>query len=136
LALRYRGQSFELEIPAQGDVLTAFHQAHQARYGHSDEGRAVEIVSLRLRAIGVTEKPALAAANRCKAHQAKPARTAPVVLTGKLESLPVYERETLRPGAQLTAPSIVVEYGSTTLIPTGWQAAVDRWQNLVLTAPA
>jgi N-methylhydantoinase A len=133
LALRYRGQSFELEIADQGDTLAAFHQAHQTRYGHADPHRAVEIVSLRLRALGVTEKPELTAAKRVRAYQAKPARTAAVVLTGKPVSLPVYERESLRPGAQLTAPSIVVEYGSTTLIPPGWQASLDRWQNLVLT---
>ncbi len=132
LAMRYRGQSFELEIAATGDVLRAFHQAHQARYGHADAGKAVEIVSLRLRAIGVTEKPALAAAARIRKHQAKPARTAEVVLTGKPVRVPVYEREALVPGAQLAAPAIVVEYGSTTLLPGGWQAGVDRWQNLVL----
>ena len=133
LALRYRGQSFELEIAATSDVLRAFHQAHQARYGHADASKAVEIVSLRLRAIGLTEKPALQAAARLRKQQAKPARTAKVNLTGKQVSLPVYQRETLSPGAQLATPAIVVEYGSTTLIPSGWLAAVDRWQNLVLT---
>ncbi len=136
LALRYRGQSFELEITATGDVLRAFHQAHQARYGHADAGKAVEIVSLRLRAIGLTEKPVLAAAARIRKHQAKPARTAEVVLTGKPLRVPVYERESLTPGAQLAAPAIVVEYGSTTLIPSGWQAGVDRWQNLLLSTGA
>lgn len=134
LALRYRGQSFELEIAAQGDVLTAFHQAHHSRYGHADPQRAVEIVSLRLRAVGVVEKPALAVAKRFKKYHPKPARTAQVVLTNKPESLPVYEREALRPGAQLAVPSIVVEYGSTTLISPNWQAEVDRWGNLVLQA--
>ena len=35
----------------------AFHRAHQTRYGHADASKAVEIVSLRLRASGLTEKP-------------------------------------------------------------------------------
>lgn len=133
LALRYRGQSFELEIAATADVLRAFHQAHQARYGHADASKAIEIVSLRLRAIGLTEKPALRAAARLRTQPAKPARTAKVNLTGKFVRVPVYERDSLRPGAQLAAPAIVVEYGSTTMIPGGWQAAVDAWQNLLLT---
>lgn len=132
LAMRYRGQSFELEIAVTGDVLRAFHQAHQARYGHADSSKAVEIVSLRLRAIGLTEKPALTVAARVRKQSANPVRMAQVNLTGKPISLPVYQRESLRPGAQLATPSIVVEYGSTTLIPNGWQAGVDRWQNLVL----
>ncbi|MBI3424991.1 MAG: hydantoinase/oxoprolinase family protein [Acidobacteria bacterium] len=133
LALRYRGQSFELEIAAAGDVLRAFHQAHQARYGHADANKAIEIVSLRLRASGLTEKPALTAAKRLRKHSAKPARTAQVILTSKPVSVPVYQREALTPGAQLAAPASVVEYGSTTLIPNGWQATIDAWQNLLLT---
>lgn len=132
LALRYRGQSFELELAAQPDWLAAFHQAHRARYGHADPQRAVEIVSVRLRAVGVTEKPTLPAAARLRRHAAQPLRTALVHLTGKPLSVPVYEREKLRPGAQLAAPAIVIEYGSTTLIPAGWQAHVDAQQNLLL----
>jgi N-methylhydantoinase A/oxoprolinase/acetone carboxylase beta subunit len=81
----------------------------------------------------LTEKPALQAAARVRKQQAKPVRTAKVNLIGKPVSLPVYQRESLAPGAHLAAPSIVVEYGSTTLIPSGWRVCVDRWPNLVLT---
>jgi N-methylhydantoinase A len=124
LAMRYRGQSFELEIELNdhADALSDFHRAHRARYGHADESRAVEIVSLRLRAVGLTEKPMLKQAARAKAHQAKPQRTAPVYLSQRRTRVPVYEREALQPGARLVTPSIVVEYGSTTLIPAGWSA--------------
>jgi N-methylhydantoinase A len=133
LALRYLGQSFELEVAADDDYLAVFHRAHRERYGHADERRAVEIVSLRLRASGVTEKPALRQAAQIKKQRAKPAREAMVYLASQRARLPVYERAELQPGAQLVAPSIVVEYGSTTLIPADWRAAVDCWGNLVLT---
>jgi N-methylhydantoinase A len=134
LAMRYRGQSFELEIALndQADALSEFHRAHRARYGHADETRAVEIVSLRLRAVGLTEKPALKQAARARTYQAKPQRTVMVYLSPRRTRVPVYEREALQPGAQLAAPSIVIEYGSTTLIPAGWSAQVDRWHNLML----
>ncbi len=134
LAIRYRGQSFELEIALndQAAALNDFHRAHRARYGHADEARAVEIVSLRLRAVGLTEKPALKQAARAKAHQATPQRTTYIYLSQRRTRVPVYEREALQPGAQLATPSIVVEYGSTTLIPAGWSAQVERWHNLVL----
>src|SRR5262245_26022041 len=63
LAMRYRGQSFELDIVAgarlEEDVVARFHQAHRERYGHADQNRAVEVVSVRLRGVGRVEKPEL-----------------------------------------------------------------------------
>jgi N-methylhydantoinase A len=45
--LRYHGQSFELTVPLQPDLATAFHRAHEERYGHADPGREVELVAVR-----------------------------------------------------------------------------------------
>src|SRR5437016_3594660 len=57
LAARYQGQSFELHIKqTRGDIAAAFHRAHRARYGYAQEKNVVEIVSARLRSIGVVEK--------------------------------------------------------------------------------
>src|SRR5262249_3201773 len=50
LDVRYRGQSYELQIPLTAGYLAAFHAAHRARYGYADENRAVEVVNLRLTA--------------------------------------------------------------------------------------
>jgi N-methylhydantoinase A len=136
LAMRYRGQSFELEIEAGGDSISRFHQAHLDRYGHADQNRAVEIVSVRLRGAGIAEKPALKRAARFARHKAKPQRMAMVWLGERRKQVPVYERAELRPGATIAAPAIIVEYGSTTLVPAGWKAAVDGWQNLVLDSVA
>jgi N-methylhydantoinase A len=132
LAMRYRGQSFELEIAAGDDAIACFHHSHRERYGHSDPNRAIEIVSVRLRATGVTDKPAIKRSSRFSRYKAKPRRIAPVWLGEKRKQVPVYDREELRPGAAISSPAIVVEYGSTTLVPAGWKASVDEWQNLVL----
>jgi N-methylhydantoinase A len=45
--LRYRGQSFELTVPLQRDLATAFHRAHEERYGNADEEREIELVAVR-----------------------------------------------------------------------------------------
>ena len=45
--LRYRGQSFELSVPLQPDLATAFHRAHAERYGYADESREIELVAVR-----------------------------------------------------------------------------------------
>jgi N-methylhydantoinase A len=134
LAMRYRGQSFELEVAWGNDVLGEFHRAHQERYGHADPGHAVEIVSLRMRGVGVTEKPPLKRARRLLRSDARPHSFAPMRLGQRLMRVPVYERESLLPGARLVSPAVVIEYGSTTLVPPGWRADVDGWHNLILTA--
>ncbi|NOT62901.1 MAG: hydantoinase/oxoprolinase family protein [Acidobacteria bacterium] len=132
LALRYRGQSFDLELPAIPEVLADFHRAHQERYGHSDATRAVEIVSVRLRAVGLTDKPVLPHVARVKRHVATTQRFASVVLASKPERLPVFDRAQFASGAQCKGACLVLEYGSTTLVPVGWQAEVDADYNLIL----
>lgn len=136
LAMRYRGQSFELEIAAESDAVSRFHQAHRERYGHADEQKAVEIVSVRSRAVGITNKPPFNREKSARRHKARPQREALVWLGDKRRKVAVYDRAELQPGATIAAPAIVIEYGSTTLIPTGWRARVDVWHNLLLESPA
>ena len=65
--LRYLGQSYELTIPAPRRVngeslaatIIAFHRRHKEAYGYSADGEPVELVNLRLRAIGGIPKPEL-----------------------------------------------------------------------------
>lgn len=136
LALRYVGQSYELEVPFTDDPVAMFHLRHRTRYGHANEAAPVEVVSLRISAIGLTEKPALADQAELPGRFAplpEPLAMAPVHLGRRRENLPVFDRATLQPGATLTRPAILTEYGSTTLLPPGWRLIVDRWSNLLLT---
>ncbi len=55
--LRYKGQSFELTVPLEGDPAEAFHQAHEERYGYADRERPLELVAVR--SAEVTPGPAL-----------------------------------------------------------------------------
>lgn len=136
LALRYLGQSYEIEVPLSTDPVAAFHLRHRTRYGHANETAPVEIVSLRMSAIGLTEKPELPDHAELPGRSAplpEPLAMAPVHLGRRREHLPVFDRATLQPGAALTRPAIITEYGSTTLLPPSWRLEVDRWSNLLLT---
>src|SRR6185295_2044687 len=54
LALRYQGQSFELNAKyASGKISAEFHRAHRERYGYSQHASAVEIVNARVRSSGL-----------------------------------------------------------------------------------
>jgi N-methylhydantoinase A len=151
VAVRYTGQSFEIDVPWAGAFERDFHNSHQVRYGYADRARPTEIVSVRVRATGITHKPSLrrfrppktALAPRASHHYAailpaasRPAATnrraqqAPITLSPAYT--PVYDRERLRPETRVHGPAIITEYSSTTLVPGRWTAAVDPWLNIVL----
>jgi N-methylhydantoinase A len=134
LAMRYKGQSFELEInKTRTDIVASFHRAHRARYGYAQEASPVEIVSARLRSIGIVEKlrqPRLRALR--KNVLAKPSDYVETFFgAGKVRAA-IYRRDELAAGEQLRSPCIVTEYSSTTLIPAGSPARVDTYGNLII----
>lgn len=136
LALRYKGQSFELEIKqTRGNLAASFHRAHRERYGYAQETNTIEVVSARVRSIGVVERLAerRRSASKSRRHTlAKPARYATAHLAGKECKLAVYERAELTPGVRLRTPCIVTEYSSTTLIPQVASAQIDDYGNLII----
>ncbi len=129
LDLRYRGQSFTLNLPWQGlgPTREAFHRAHEQRYGHRLTG-VVELVNIRCnlhcRPPDI-RLPALAV----DAEAAAP-RTVP--LAGYHRSVPVWSRAALGSGQELTGPALVTETVATTYLPAGWTCRVDPVGNLLL----
>jgi N-methylhydantoinase A len=134
LAVRYKGQSFEIEIKQTGgDIARAFHRAHRVRYGYSQEQNVVEIVSARVRSIGMVEKLRVAGKRSASRRGvAKPHDYANTFFERKQIRAAVYRREELQPRARLRPPCIVTEYSATTLIPEGVHAGVDRDKNIVI----
>ena len=134
LDVRYTGQAYELTIPATGDFVEAFHRAHEQRYGYHDPSRAVEIVNLRCRATGITEKPRLSKIPRAARGATRPsARAVRCVFDGKMETAVWIARQELRAGHSFDGPAIVTEYSATTLVPRGWKAQVDDYGQIFLT---
>jgi N-methylhydantoinase A len=134
LAVRYKGQSFEIEIKqTSGNIAGAFHRAHRARYGYAQEKNVVEIVGARVRSIGVVEK-SKARRSRISGGKsfAKPHGFADSYFERKRIRVAVYRREELPAGVHLRVPCIVTEYSATTLIPDDVKATVDRFKNLLI----
>jgi N-methylhydantoinase A len=134
LDLRYRGQAFELTVPYARNFMAAFHRAHERRYGYADPGRAIEVVNVRLRAVGVTPKPKFRRARSAGARPPAEAcfKRAPVWFDGRARPTDFYVRERLRPGNRIKGPAVIAEYSATTVVPPGWRMHVDGWENLVL----
>lgn len=137
LAVRYKGQSFELEIKwrPRKSVAESFHRAHRLRYGYAQPENAVEIVSARLRSRGLVKKPKPRSAAKTKVRplSARPVHYAEVYFSGRRpERTAIYNRDELRPGARLKSPCIVTEYSATTLVPAGAVASVDAFGNIII----
>lgn len=138
LDLRYRGQGYELNVPATGNVIARFQDEHQRRYGYRHPGREIELVTLRLRVRLRTPQPPL----QSKSAQRRAARTeaprmphverAPVVFYGKTVTTPVYDREEVNHGRSMKGPAVITEYSATTVIPPGKRFWVDGSENLVI----
>jgi len=131
VAIRYVGQSFEIDVPWSSRFEAKFHEAHRERYGYADASRLIEIVSLRLRAAGITQKPAIKREAAGRGRAAPPA-FARVYLGERAMRVPVYARENLHAGDKLAGPAIITEYSSTTLIPPRCAVEVDPWANLII----
>jgi N-methylhydantoinase A len=129
LDLRYRGQSYTLNIPWQGiaETSAAFHQAHAARYGHRIEDGQVELVNLNASIRGPAPAPTLPVNENNQ--EATPYRQA--VVHGHPQ-VPVYHRDQLSPGQRVQGPAILTETVSTTWLAPDWQAQADRHGNLLM----
>jgi N-methylhydantoinase A len=139
LDMRYLGQAYELNIPvstlSQGehDVIATFHRAHETRYGYHHKNKNVEIVNVRCRATGITDKPpSQKLPSRSRAEPLLPTQTAQLSFQGRTHKTAMYRRDNLRAGDGFSGPAIVVEYSATTLIPLDWKARVDNYGQLFL----
>jgi N-methylhydantoinase A len=130
LAMRYRGQSFELGVrKTTGDLAAEFHRVHRERYGYAQEQSEIEIVSARLRSFGVVEKLPL---TKIRSGKTRPQGEVNLYLQGRKISAALYKRDELSAGAKLQTPCVVTEYSATTLIDADWKARIDGFGNLLI----
>ncbi len=124
--LRYRGQSYSLNLPWSGleELAGAFHELHAQRYGHRLEA-PVELVNVRLGLQGPV--PALPLAGPAGGA---PAGDRVVRLPDTGVEARVLERAALGVGTRISGPALIVERVSTTFLAPGWAATVDAVGNL------
>jgi N-methylhydantoinase A len=111
-----------------------FNRLHRQRYGHASPTEPIEIVNLRVQAIGRTDKPVFAAEPEHGADAgAAIVRQGQVIFgDGKPTITPVYDRTLLHAGNQFAGPAIVVQMDATTVVPPRWDARVDGQRNMAL----
>jgi len=136
LDLRYRGQSYELTVPLSDDFRVEFDRVHQQAYGYGDRALPIEIVNLRLRAIGQLDKPQLVEDALSPADPAAAFLGERQIYLGGAEpargEVSTFNGAALRPGNQVTGPALIVYPDTTILLPLGDRAMIDGDRNLIV----
>jgi N-methylhydantoinase A len=139
---RYLGQGYELEVPVPigkygqadlAEICESFSRAHADLYGYRMASDAVEIVNLRLTAIGMLSKPQMREepdSGPDPAPALKGRRRA--YLDGRFTDIPIYERKLLRCGNRIESPAVIEQLDSTTVLFDGYHARIDRYRNIII----
>jgi N-methylhydantoinase A len=131
--VRYRRQAYELTVPITdgeisratlNDLAAAFHARHEQTYGHANLSEQVQLVNLRLTALG--KLPDLELAQRGN-PAAQRVRSREVWFTDSgFTSVPVHWRNGLMPGSKIEGSAIIEAMDSTIVVPPDWQARLDE----------
>jgi N-methylhydantoinase A/oxoprolinase/acetone carboxylase beta subunit len=136
VGLRFTGQDSVITVEHEPDtpVGASFARRFRELYGYRPEERPVEVESLRV--VASVRPPA-----RPPAPPEPPPRRAVSAgerrahLGGDWRVVPVFERESLAPGAVFAGPALVVERHSSTVVPPRWGGRLDGAGALVLEPP-
>ncbi len=143
---RYLGQGYELRVDVGSGAIDEawverlradFHDIHEREYSRRFEESDIEVPNIRVRGIGLMPElstPEVQAGDASADHALRHEGEAWFLVEGSLEQVPTryYDREALEAGNRLVGPAIVNQYDSTTVIPPGVEAHVDRYGNIVI----
>jgi N-methylhydantoinase A len=134
--IRYIGQSYFLTIDLGDDVgdlialAERFHDAYRLRYGHATPAAPIEIVNLRLVAIGRVESDVARPQARVTPDDGQ---TRAVVFAGIEHDARVIRRDAIAAGVVVDGPAIIEEPTATTTVPPGWAVHLDALSALIMT---
>ena len=118
-------------------IATAFHKEHNRLYGYSleNEDVPVEIINVRVQAIGITEKPALATRERVAPDPSsalKGERSAYIPGEQTFSTIPVYDGHLLTHGQHLDGPAIIEEVTTAIFVGESFNCLVDQFGSFAL----
>jgi len=146
LDLRYIGQYHEVQLSVSyNDVVSynlekvqeAFHQEHNRLFGYSleEEGTEIELINVRLRALGITEKPKFLS----ETESAMPLESAlkekrPVYIpeSNEVKEVPVYDGDVPLSGNTIIGPAVIEKVNTSIFISADYDCRVDEWGSFII----
>jgi len=146
LDLRYLGQYHEvtvewpgggLEGADLGGVARAFHAEHNRLYGYdlAEQGSPLELINVRVRSVGRTDKPALPRVGMgCEdvSSAVKSHRRAYVPERGEFAEVRVLDGHRLVAGNRFAGPALVERVDTTVFVSASYDAEVDGLGSILL----
>lgn len=138
--MRYKGQSFEIDVALDPDwigggdlaaIAAAFNAEHQRLYGHADAEAPIQIIALNMIVTGHSPKPTLRE-TALEDRAVAPTARMQVHLDGRPQEIALYQRAQLTPGARFDCPCVIAQNDTTTIVPEGYRGRVDGFGNLIL----
>ena len=140
LEMRYLGQNHELDVPIAFDrfdestmpgLWQAFHRAHHDRFNFDIPGEKIEMTSVKVTAVSVTDKLRLAEVGQAEGEP-EPAATRRVLFEEGWQETPVHDRAALREGHRFEGPALIEEPASVTVVRPGQPVRIDRYGNILI----
>jgi N-methylhydantoinase A len=128
---RYERQSYELVIPAPvrgidrdalAAIAEAFHDRHGTTYGHDNRAEPVQLVSVRVSAIGAILPLAIRANTAPAGADATKGERELWLRDGGAVTAKVYDRARMPAGLAAPGPAVIESLESTIFVPPGWLA--------------
>ncbi len=139
---QYHEVSFEVEesLIAEGDhqtIATLFHGEHSRLYGYelAELEVAVEIINLRVQAVGVTEKPQRASepfTGSDSDHALKGTRQVYVPELDRFDEVRIYDGHRLQHGNQVVGPAVIEQVTTSIFVSADFDCYCDHFGSFVI----
>ena len=135
LDLRYKGVEATINVPepTDGDYARAYAERHQQLYGYVHTTRPLEVVAARVEVVGKMADPPDEAVIPMT-HRAEPVAHERVYFNGHFIQAPIFHRDRLHAGDEISGPAILCEPTSTVVIEAGWEAVIGPRGEIVLSS--
>lgn len=134
--LRYKGQSHELNLPVGSindtiisELSDAFSKEHHRVYGYSMPEDPVELINLRVSAVGYLSKPNWSRTPDAAFSGVQSERDVWFDASGPVK-VPVYRAEGLSEDREIEGPVVIEFTGSTFVAPSDWSIRCDTYGHL------
>jgi N-methylhydantoinase A/oxoprolinase/acetone carboxylase beta subunit len=138
--MRYRGQGYEITVPLdlptlrreeEAHLRAAFERHYRHLYGRVLPGKDVEILGWTARAEVVLQGAARATATQSKSARG-PRNWSMTEQEGGLVAGRAFDRDALEIGQEVAGPALIIDTGTTLMVPTGFTARVVPAGHLLL----